>query len=301
MLATQQMGAGLSISALGRIGTADHRLRGEVALARSNASHALRLAGYDRLVPMSDWETPLSFGSSLSAFLFGRDDAFYYRATGGELGWTTDRGLKLDWRAFHERQHTAIQGTDYSLGGTLGPNLPADEGWYSGLGIRFRGSHGLDPRGFRVSTDIRVDGATGDSTFGRASLEVTMLRGFASRLDGALTVSAGSSIGGVPVQRRWYLGGTQTVRGEDPSAALSGNAYWLTRAELGRPIRFLRLAAFGDLGWAGDRNALTDVGRPASGAGLGLSFLDGTIRLDVARGIYPAKQTRVMLYLGSRF
>jgi hypothetical protein len=301
ILATQQMGAGLSISALGRIGTADHRLRGEVALARSNASHALRLAGYDRLVPMSDWETPLSFGSSLSAFFFGRDDAFYYRATGGELGWTTDRGLKLDWRAFHERQHTAIQGTDYSLGGTLGPNLPVDEGWYSGLGIRFRGSHGLDPRGFRASTDIRIDGATGDSTFGRASMELTMLRGFAAQLDGALTVSGGSSIGGVPVQRRWYLGGTQTVRGEDPSAALSGNAYWLTRAELGRPLGFLKLAAFADLGWAGDRDALTDVGRPASGAGLGLSFLDGTIRFDVARGIYPAKQTRMMLYLGSRF
>jgi hypothetical protein len=301
LLATQQMGAGLSISALGRVGTADHRLRGEVALARSNASHALRLAAYDRLVPMSDWETPLGFGSSLSAFFFGRDDAFYYRATGGELGWTTDRGLKLDWRAFHEREHTAFQQTDYSLGGTLGPNLAADEGWYDGLGIHFRGSHGLDPHGFRLSADVRVDGATGDSTFSRASMELTFLRGFAARLDGALTLSGGSSVGGVPVQRRWYLGGTQTVRGQDPSPALSGNAYWLARAELGRPLGVARLAAFGDVGWAGDRGALAEVGRPASGAGLGLSFFDGTIRFDVARGIYPVSQTRLALYLGSRF
>jgi hypothetical protein len=301
LLATQQMGAGLSISALGRMGTADHRLRGEVALAQSNASHSLRLAAYDRLAPMSDWETPLTFGSSLSAFFLGRDDAFYYRATGGELAWTTDRGLKLDWRAFHEREHTAIQGTDHSLGGTLGPNLPADEGWYSGLGIHFRGSHGLDPHGFRASTDIRVDGASGDSTFGRAAMELTALRGFGKSFDGALTLAGGTSVGGVPVQRRWYLGGSQTVRGQDPSPSLSGNAYWLTRGELGRPVRFMRVAAFGDLGWAGDRTKLSEVGRPASGTGLGFSFFDGTLRLDIARGLYPQKQTRLSLYLGARF
>ena len=301
ILATQQMGAGLELSALGRIGTADHRVRGELSLSRSNASHSLRLTGYDRLVPMSDWETPLTFGSSLSAFFFGRDDAFYFRAAGGELAWNTERGLKLDWRAFHERQHTAIPRAEFSVGGSFGPNLAADEGWYSGLGVRYRGSRGLDPRGFRASTDVRIDGASGDSTFARGAMELTFLRGFGSAFDGALTLGGGSSVGGVPVQRRWYLGGSQTVRGQDPSPALSGNAFWLARAELGRPLSFLRVAAFGDLGWAGDRNAISKVGRPASGAGLGFSFFDGAARIDIARGIFPMKQTRVSFYLGSRF
>jgi hypothetical protein len=301
VLATQPMGAGFELSALPRFSTADHVLRGEISLARSNASHSLRLTAFDRLVPMSDWETPLSFGSSLSAFFLGRDDAFYYRAKGGELTWNTERGLKLDWRAFHERQNTAIPKADFSVGGSFGPNLGADEGWYSGLGVRFRGSRGLDPRGFRTSTDVRIDGASGDSTFGRAALELTFLRGFGAAFDGALTLGAGTSVGGVPIQRRWYLGGSQTVRGQDPSPALSGTAFWLTRAELGRPLGFLRVAAFGDLGWAGDRTKLGEIGRPASGAGLGFSFLDGTLRLDVARGLYPQKQTRVSFYLGSRF
>jgi hypothetical protein len=301
VLATQQMGSGFSLSALARMGTADKVLRGEVSLARSNASHSIRLTGFDRLVPMSDWETPLTFGSSVSAFLFGRDDAFYYRAKGGELAWNTERGLKLDWRAFHQRENTAVPKAEFSVGGSFGPNLATDEGWYSGLGVRFRGSHGLDPHGLRTSTDVRIDGASGDSTFGRAAMELTFLRGFGRSFDGALTLGGGTSVGGIPGQHRWYLGGTQTVRGQDPSPALSGNAFWLTRAELGRPIAFMRVAAFGDLGWAGDRTKISEVGRPASGAGLGFSFLDGTLRLDVARGIFPTTQTRVSIYLGSRF
>ena len=301
ILATQQMGAGFDIQALGRIGTADRRLRGELSIGRSNASKTIRLTGFDRLAPMSDWETPLTFGSSLSAFFLGRDDAFYFRTTGGELAWNTERGTRLTWRAFHERQHTAWQKTDFSVGGSLGPNLGANEGWYSGLAVRHQGSRGLDPRGFRASSDVRLDAAYNDSTFGRAAMELTLLRGFGSAFDGALTLGGGTSFGSVPVQRRWYLGGTQTIRGQDPSPALSGNAFWLTRAEVARPLGVLRLAAFGDLGWAGDRDRFREIGRPASGAGLGFSFLDGALRLDVARGIYPIKQTRVSFYLGSRF
>jgi hypothetical protein len=43
------------------------------------------------------------------------------------------------------------------------------------------------------------------------------------------------------------------------------------------------------------------MGRPASGVGAGLSFLDGLIRMDLARGLYPAKQWNFALYLDARF
>ena len=66
-------------------------------------------------------------------------------------------------------------------------------------------------------------------------------------------------------------------------------------------MRLVKPSLFADIGWAGDRDAWREVGRPASGAGIGLSFLDGTMRFDVARGIFPVKQTRVSFYLGSRF
>ena len=54
-------------------------------------------------------------------------------------------------------------------------------------------------------------------------------------------------------------------------------------------------------GWVGDRSRISDVGRPMSGVGAGVSFLDGLFRFDVARGIYPRKQNRVDLYLEARF
>jgi len=58
---------------------------------------------------------------------------------------------------------------------------------------------------------------------------------------------------------------------------------------------------FGDLGWAGSRKNFGSPGRPLSGAGVGASFLDGLVRFDVARGIYPEKKVRANLYVEARF
>ena len=75
----------------------------------------------------------------------------------------------------------------------------------------------------------------------------------------------------------------------------------MTRVELGSNDAGFRPTVFGDLGWAGDRSKMSEVGRPMSGVGAGASFLDGMFRFDVARGIYPRKQFRVDLYLESKF
>jgi hemolysin activation/secretion protein len=63
----------------------------------------------------------------------------------------------------------------------------------------------------------------------------------------------------------------------------------------------VRTSLFGDIGWVGDRTKVSEVGRPLSGVGIGFSGLDGLVRLDVARGLYPRKETRVNLYLDARF
>ena len=108
-------------------------------------------------------------------------------------------------------------------------------------------------------------------------------------------------MGGVPAQRLWYLGGSQTVRGQSPDTAQSGNAFWLSRLEIGSTNPGVRPSVFTDIGWAGDRAKMTKVGRPLSGVGAGVSFLDGLFRFDVARGLYPRKQFRLDLYLESKF
>jgi hemolysin activation/secretion protein len=121
-----------------------------------------------------------------------------------------------------------------------------------------------------------------------------------SQLDGALTASVGSSVGTVPVQRFWFLGGVATVRGQEPGTR-AGDSYWLSRAEIGRTFAQVRPTIFYDLGWAGNRDAFARGGRPISGAGVGASVLDGMIRFDVAHGIEPNHAWRADLYTQARF
>jgi hypothetical protein len=90
------------------------------------------------------------------------------------------------------------------------------------------------------------------------------------------------------------------VRGQRPGTQ-GGDSYWLTRLEVGRGIAAARGVVFGDLGWAGPREMWSHPGRPMSGAGVGVSFIDGLVRADLARGIYPSKRFRFDLYVEARF
>lgn len=237
--------------------------------------------------------------------MFGRDEGFYYRATGVEVGGGREApfggGARIEWRAFAENEKTADVNTSFAVNGADFPaNIVAKSGGYYGFGTRLNHSYGLDPMGLRVFTDLRLEVANGDSLYGRGALDLTVSHGL-GRLAGALTLSGGSSVGGLPAQRRWYLGGSQTVRGQSPDTAQSGNAFWLTRAEIGANDAGVRPTLFADFGWTGDRDRLREVGRPMSGVGAGVSFLDGLFRFDVARGIAPRKQWRVDLSLESKF
>jgi hypothetical protein len=301
----QQFGGGYAGMAVGRIGLADWEPNVELTATRSNITQSIGFGVYNHLVSANDWGRPLSFGSSFSALFFGRDEGFYYRSTGVELSGSRAApfggGARVDWRLFGERQRSAAVNTNFVINGADFPdNLVARRGSYAGVGARINHGYGLDPSGLRIFSDFRIEAAAGDSAYGRAALDVTASHGFGP-LAGALTVAGGSSAGSLPMQRRWYLGGSQTVRGQSPDTAQSGNAFWLARAELGQNGAGARPAVFADFGWVGDRKAFRDIVRPMSGVGAGVSFLDGLFRFDVARGIYPRKQIRVDLYLESKF
>jgi hypothetical protein len=300
--AEQQLGGGYSAMGSVRLGLADLQPNVELRVERSNMSRSWRVGGHHRLVSAGDWGDPLSFGSSMSALLFGRDEGFYYRASGAEVGWTRERGVRWDLRLFGERQATAVQKTEFSLArGDFPANVVANEGWMTGGALRLLHSRGLDPNGFRVFTDLRLEGGLLDSAFGRGALDVTLTQGLGYRVASALTLAGGSSIGRLPAQRQWFLGGARTVRGQSPDTAQAGNAFWLARAELARGATGVRPTIFADIGWVGDRDRLQQVGRPMSGVGAGLSVLDGMLRMDVARGIFPRRQWRVDAYLEARF
>lgn len=300
----EQLGGGYDAGVVARFGLADREPNVELTLTRTNLTDSIHVRGYNRLVSASDWGSPLSFGSSVSALLFGRDEGFYYRASGAEISGSRDTpfgGTHFEWRGFIEEQRTATPRTDFAIDGAdFPPNLVARTAVYGGVGGRILHAHGLDPRGLRLLTDLRFEAAASDSVYGRAALDVTASHGLGP-LAGSLTVAGGGSVGALPPQRRWYLGGLQTVRGQSPDTAQSGNAFWLTRAELGTAGAGVRPTIFGDLGWVGDRTRIRDVGRPLSGVGAGVSFLDGLFRFDVARGLYPRNQWRIDLSLESRF
>ncbi|MGE5732967.1 MAG: hypothetical protein ACM37U_13555, partial [Gemmatimonas sp.] len=189
--AEQQLGGGYSVTALGRIGFADLEPNVELTATRTNLSESISLTGYNHLVSASDWGRPLSFGSSFSALMFGRDEGFYYRASGAELTASRDTpfgGARVEWRAFAEQQRTAVVKTNYAVNGSDFPaNLEARRGTYAGLGARINHEYGLDPRGLRVLTDLRFEAATGDSIYGRGALDLTASHGF-GRLAGSLTL-----------------------------------------------------------------------------------------------------------------
>ena len=144
-----------------------------------------------------------------------------------------------------------------------------------------------------------LEAATGDFGYARGLFETTLSRGLGP-VAASLTAAAGSSVGALPAQRHFFLGGLQTIRGQTAGTGY-GEAFWMGRFELGTNQAGVRPVVFGDLGWAGGRDAWSAVVRPMSGVGIGASFFDGIIRMDLARGIHPKWQTRLNLYLEARF
>jgi hypothetical protein len=305
----QQVGGGYSLHTVARIGVADREPNVELTGARSDLRRTLALTLYNRLVSAGDWGNPLSTGSSIGAFLFGRDEGFYYRASGVELSRTPDqRGqINLTWSLFAEQERNARQRTTFSLaravrGSQFEPNIVTQRATYAGARTRITQTVGEDPQGFRLFNDLRLEAAHGDTgTYGRVALDVTASHGIGNGA-AALTLAAGSSAGVLPIQRNWFLGGSQTVRGLRPGTGV-GNAFWLARGEVAHGVGVIRPVLFGDIGWAGDRTKWSDIGIPMSGVGAGTSIMDGLIRFDVARGLQPVTQRgwRVDMYVEGRF
>jgi hemolysin activation/secretion protein len=99
----------------------------------------------------------------------------------------------------------------------------------------------------------------------------------------------------VPVQSAFFLGGPATVRGYHGAAAY-GSAFWRGRAEVGTSFPAARLTLFGDAGWAGDRQDRRLSPQLVS-AGIGGSFLDGLVRIDLARALERPTGWRLHFYV----
>jgi hypothetical protein len=299
----QALGRGYTVVALLRASAADRQLNGELTTTRTNGRREIGVAAYRRLAAMNDWDEPLSLSASIPALLFGRDNGAYFRTSGVELTQRSTRWSGLHARLFVERQRSASVETRWSAFGDrdrVPENPAATPVTITGVSLHATPQVGTDPQRWRVAGEVAVEAATGTVDYARGLAEMTLSHGLGGALIGGVTAALGSSVGELPPQRAFYLGGPSSVRGHR-ALSVTGDAFWMARTELGAELRVVRPALFADIGWAGTRNAWRDIGRPLSGAGVGASVFDGLMRIDVSRGMSPVRQWRLDVYLDARF
>jgi len=293
----------LRLDGTARVAFADGEPDLEAGVTRETGTARLRLSVYRRLNGVDPEAGSLGIGNSLSALFLGRDDGDYSRSAGLALtalpAITAPQSFSVV--VYAERQRRAAKRTDFSLAHTLHSdhvfrsNVVADSADQLGAAVTLRAQRGVDPETARWGADMTLDGGAGTYGFGRVSATLRIAAPLAPRVAGALELAGGSSAGRVPVQSRWYLGGPNTLRGYG-GGVTSGDAFWRARVEIANRLPAARLVLFYDVGRAGPRDHLS-LARPLMGAGLGASFLDGLVRIDLARALRSPRGWRLDFYV----
>jgi hypothetical protein len=293
----------LTADAVARVGVGDGWPNLELGVGHETPQLAVRLAAYRRLVAANPETRPLGIGNSVAALTLGRDDGMYFRAWGGEL---LVRPLptaapNFEWRVFAEWQRSAAKETDFSFPHLVQnrhvfrTNIVAASARDVGTALVLRGSRGVTTHGVTVGAELVMDAHLGTFEYARAGLTTRLTLPISNDVIGAVELAAGTTGGDAPVQRLWYLGGPATLRGY-PGGVIAGPDYWRGRVEVANGFPGARIAAFGDVGWAG-RGVDMTTGRPLAAVGLGASFLDGILRIDLARALVAPTGWRLDLYV----
>lgn len=293
----------LTLDALARVGTADGWPNLEVGVVHDTPEATLHVAAYRRLAAANPDTRPLGLGNSLAGLVLGRDDGVYFRSWGGEfvVRPAVTAARSYEWRVFVEWQRAAHKGTDLSLphllrqGHVFGVNIAAVAARELGTSLVLRGARGVSTRGATVGAELGMDAQIGTFDYARARLTTRLTAPLPAGLLGALELAAGATGGDAPVQGRWFLGGPATLRGYG-GGVIAGPDFWRARVEVANASPGARLAIFGDAGWAGPGTAFT-TGRPLAAVGIGASFLDGIVRVDLARALASPRGWRMDFYV----
>src|SRR5712691_7718597 len=215
---------GLSLGARGELDLGRVRLDGAARIATTDREPDLvagglhetgaatfRLAGYRRLAAVDPTARSLSIGNSLGAFVLGRDDGDYFRATGAELTIAPPVTLpqRFTIRLYAERQRRALKRTDFSLPHALHadhvfrPNITADSADQLGVSLTMRTQRGIDPERPQWTADVTLDGGVGTYRFGRVSSTLRVAAPLGPNLATAVELAGGMADGRVPVQSYW--------------------------------------------------------------------------------------------------
>ncbi len=242
-------------------------------------------------------------GASLASLLFGRDDGEYFRRTGAALDWRPPSAVarSFELRLYAERHRAAFRHADFNLVRLLGgsarfrPVVMAERGSEVGVLAVLHPRWGDDPARPRADVEARARGAVGAWDYVRLQVTGRAALPLSARWVVALEAAGGTSLGEVPAQRLWFVGGPFTLRGYAPTARV-GDAFARGRAEIVRTYAFGAVALFADGAWAGTRSAVT-LGDGLASVGAALRLVDGLIRVDLARGLVAPRTWRADAYL----
>ena len=293
----------LSVTATGRLGVADLNPDVRLDVTHETLRRKVTWSTFHELAAVDEDARHLGPGNSVTALLFGRDDGDYFRRSGTSLEWTPPAADRRSWRvrAYAEYDQAAETNTDFTLA-HLGSsswgfrdNITAAEGWELGGVVTLAPWWGSDPRSAQGGVELEVRGAGGDWSYARTSLVARSALPLSERFRLGLVAGAGTSWGDAPPQRLWLMGGAGTLRGYAPRARV-GTSFGRGRAELARLVSFGALSLFSDVAWAGDRGEIR-LDDALVSAGVGLSIVDGLIRMDAAWGLRDPRGFRLELYL----
>lgn len=304
----------LSLSLEPFLGFADLEPKARVSATRETLRRAVALGGYRELRPVSRRGRHLGLGNSLGALLWGRDDGEYFMASGADVTVTPPSAERESWRVrlYAERHEDVDNGTDFAVthafedDWVFRPNLEATERDEVGVELVLSPWWGSDPLAPQFGLELYGQGTRGLAEAEDYARARALLRGvvpfgvFGWDLRAGLEVEGGRSWGGLPPQREWYLGSVNTLRGYEASI-LHGASFGRARAELGRTLPAVTVTVFSDAGWAGPRPRAFHFDDGLISAGVGVSALDGLLRLDLSRGLRPPRDTRVDFYLDAAF
>ena len=293
----------LSVSGTARIGAADLEPNVRVDATRETLRRKMTLSVFSELAAIDEGARHLGPGNSLMAIFFGRDDGDYYRRAGASLEWTPPTAGRASFRvgAYAEYQRAAGTETDFALfrfwndSFAFRPNFMASEGWEYGGSIRLSPWWGSDPNLAQGGLELTLQGGVGDVEYARTSLLGRVVVPLPADMRLGLEAGAGTSWGTPSPQRLWYVGGSRTLRGYDPRTG-AGTSFGRARVELARTYYFGAVSVFSDLAWAGDRDVISFDDALYS-IGVGLSLLDGLVRMDAAYGLRDPRAFRLDFYL----
>jgi len=262
-----------------RFGLSDARLTGQLGLIREAPSGRWRLEGYRSVGEVEPFFTVNTFGNSLNGVFAAHDDADYYLAQGGRIGYETSvgRGLELDVRARFEDQQSVETDARSAINDFLGgsgdfpPNPAVTEGFFIGVTATLSGVAGTG------TWRIGAEGLGGEgATTGRFMAEVRQ-RAFGMR---GITITGRGGVATTdPLpQMAFRLGGLETVRGFN-YGTYQGQAFWSMQGDWTPLKGKIRPVLFADVGQAGDLGSVFSQ-KPLVGVGAGLSFFNGIVRFD---------------------